>query len=239
MPVDPETYKVYRDTTFVAEYNFVGTYYDIIYKAGDHGSIDGVLTQHLQEGAKLTFPDTIPDTNYAFDGWYRGNTPVDIDTEVASGNYTYIARFKANRRVLTIDIYDVKPLTTAASNNGITHHQYQIDEGDTAQLSWFTDTEAGPILDADGNYLDNFGSVVPTKDTWYQRIDNSEYFSTSGYYYRKTFYAGRGGHLRINNSNVYANTQQISAWSGGSFTLPTTVADRGWHFSHWINLANG
>ena len=143
--------------------------------------------------------------DYVFEGWYRDNTPVDIDTEVASGNYTYTARFKVNRRVFTIDIYDVRPRTTATTSSGVTHHQYQIDEGDTVDINWFVDTDSGPILNADGEYMSNF-SEVPTGDTWYQRVDDTESFSTQSYYYRKTFYAARGGHLRINNQNVYANT---------------------------------
>lgn len=206
MPVDPETYVVTRDTTFTAEFNFVGVYYDITYEAGDHGSLDGILTQHLQEGAKLTFPDTIADADYQLQGWYRGDTPVDIDTEVASGNYTYTARFVAIRKTFLIDIYDVRRRTTADTTSGMTHHQYEIDEGDSAQTSWFTDTENGPVLDADGNYISNFNNEVPDKDTWYQRIDNAEQLSVSNNYYRKTFYAGRGGHLRVNYNDVYAYT---------------------------------
>lgn len=66
VPVDPETYVVMKDTTFTAEFNFVGIYYDVTYVAGDHGSLDGVLTQHVPEGTKLTFPDVIPDTDYEF-----------------------------------------------------------------------------------------------------------------------------------------------------------------------------
>ena len=164
-----------------------------------------MLTQHVPEGTKLTFPDPIPDVDYVFEGWYRGTTPVDIDTEAASGNYTYTARFKVNRRVFTIDIYDVRPRTTATTSNGITHHQYQIDEGDPVDINWFVDTEKGPILNAAGEYMSTFDEV-PTGDTWYQRVDNTESFSTQNYYYRKTFYAARGGHLRVNNRNVYANT---------------------------------
>lgn len=230
---------VTKDTTFTAEFNFVGIYYDITYVAGDHGSLDGVLTQHIPEGTKLTFPNVIPDTDYEFQGWYRGTTPVDIDTEVASGNYTYTAMFRTIQRTFLIDIYDMRQRTTAATTNGMTHHQYQVDEGSPADTGWFVDTENGPVFDADGSYISNFNTEVPTKDTWYQRIDNSESLSTQNYYYRKTFYAGRGGHLRINNQNVYANTQQIQSWGSSRATVPTPVADNGWSFLKWINMANG
>lgn len=75
------------------------------------------------------------------------------------------------------------------------------------------DTDGGPTLNATGEYMSNFDEV-PTGDTWYQRVDNTESFSTQNYYYRKTFYAARGGHLFINNRDVYANTQQLSSWNG-------------------------
>ena len=95
----------------------------------------------------------------------------------------------------------------------------------------------GPIFDSAGNYMENFNEV-PTHDTWYQRVDNSENISTSNNYYRKTFYAGRGGHL-LNGSTVeYAHTAQARTW-GGSITTPTPVADPGWSFLHWVNLATG
>lgn len=68
-------------------------------------------------------------------------------------------------------------------------------------------------------------------------MDNDESLSVSSNYYRKTFYAGRGGHIRANNSDVYAYTSQVRTWT--SVTTPTPMPDDGWHFSHWVNLATG
>lgn len=239
VPVNPESVVVTKDTVFTAEFTFQGIYYDVMYEAGPNGSVDGVLTEHVPEGTLLTFPNPEPNAGYLFYRWVDDTgKAVDPETETATRDAIYTAEFQVERKVFTIDIYDVKPRTTASGSSGITHHQYQVNEGDAVSLNMFVDTSAGPTINAAGEYMDSFDEV-PTKDTWYQRIDNTEQLSTQNYYYRKTFYAGRGGKLRSGTTEGYALTMQGSTWGGGSITTPTPVADTGWHFSHWINLATG
>lgn len=102
----------------------------------------------------------------------------------------------------------------------------------------FTQTNSGPILNRNGEVMNNFNEV-PTEDIYYQRIDDSESLSTSQGYYRKTFYAGLGGSLIRNGSKVYSYTAQTRTWGGSSITTPTPQADNGWHFDRWIDLSDG
>ena len=236
VPVDPSTYKVSRDTTFIAEFEYVGVWITVNYTSGNNGHITGELTQTLQQGDKLTFPTTIPDNGYIFDGWYKNNVKINPATETAQSNATYQARFKVN--TYTIGIYSVSPRTTNVNSDGISFTEQSIEPGDSCNSNWFG-SNAGCIVNANGEYISNFSTEIPTGDTWYQKIDNSETISTSNNYYRKTFYAGRGGKLNQKGNQVYAYTAQASWWGGTSITTPTPVADSGWTFSHWIDLSNG
>lgn len=236
VPVDPLTYKVSRDTTFIAEFDHVGVWITINYISGNNGHITGELTQTLQQGTKLTFPTTTPDEGYIFDGWYKNNVKINPATETAMANATYQARFKVSG--YTIGVYSVQPLTTDAYSDGISFYEETIQPGDSCNENWF-DFSTGCIVNAAGEYISRFSSEVPTGDTWYQRIDNSETLSTSNNYYRKTFYAARGGRLNNNGDRVYAYTATARRWSGTIITTPTPVADSGWSFSHWIDLSSG
>ncbi len=86
--------------------------------------------------------------------------------------------------------------------------------------------------------MNNFNEV-PTQDTYYQRIDDTEKLTTNNNYYRKTFYAGLGGKLVRNGSAVYSYTAQTSIWSGTAISTPTPQADDGWHFDRWVDLSDG
>lgn len=86
--------------------------------------------------------------------------------------------------------------------------------------------------------MNNFNEV-PTQDTYYQRIDDTERLTTNNNYYRKTFYAGLGGKLVRNDSVVYSYTAQASVWGGTAISTPTPQADDGWRFDRWVDLSDG
>lgn len=239
--VDPTTVTVTGDTQFTAVFEYIPpASYNVTYLAGDHGHLTGQTVEAVIEGqTPAHVPTTVPDTQYEFDRWTdeSGNT-INPNVTVITQNRTFTAQFKYVQKKFQILAYSVKPRTTSTGNHGLTKNDYILTEGEAVYEGMFTQTNSGPIFDKNGQLMNSFNKV-PTADTYYQRIDNTESLSVNSNYYRKTFYAGLGGKLVHNGSIVYSYTAQVSAWGGQSISTPTPQADDGWHFDRWVDLSDG
>lgn len=240
--VDPSQVVVTEDTKFTAVFEYIAPQsYTVSYVAGKNGTLVGQTAESVVEGDKPTkVPTPKPDADFQFTHWVDedGKEVNPADTAITR-NRTFTAQFEYVAKTYTLDIWECSPRTTNATNANRTVNPVTIQEGETLSEDMFTRTTSGPVFDANGRYISSFDKPH-YRDTWYQRIDDTEQLTTLNYYYRKTFYAGRGGALNRNGSLVYAYSAQTSLWgSGGSITAPTPVADNGWHFSHWVNMATG
>ena len=240
--VDPTVVTVTGDTLFTAVFEYIPlATYNVTYLAGDHGHLTGQTVETVEEGQTPThIPTTVPDTQYEFDKWTdeNGNT-IDPSKTAITMDRTFTAQFKYVQKEIHITAYSVKPRTTSTSNNGITQNDYTLTEGDAVYEGMFTQTSSGPIFNKNGELMSNFNEV-PTEDTYYQRIDNTESLSVNMNYYRKTFYAGIGGKLVLrNDATGYSYTAQASVFGGTTISTPTPQADSGWHFDRWVDLSDG
>lgn len=239
--VDPSQVVVTEDTKFIAVFEYIAPQsFTVSYVAGPNGTLTGQTAESVIEGEKPSkVPTPKPNTDYKFTQWVdEAGKAVDPAGETITENRTFTAQFEYVPKEYTVTIWECSPRTTNASNANRSQAPWTLKEGEAVREEMFVRTSSGPIFNANGEYMSEFNEV-PNKDTWYQRIDNTEQLTTQNYYYRKTFYAGRGGSLSRNGSTVYAYTAQTSSWGGGSITTPTPVADDGWHFDRWINLATG
>lgn len=239
--VDPSQVIVTEDTKFTAVFEYIAPQsYTVSYVAGPNGTLTGQAVESVIEGKKPSkVPTPKPDADYKFTRWVdESGKAVDPAGETITQNRTFTAEFEYVLKQFNISAWDVMPRTTATSQNGRTENKHVLTEGEAISLDMFTKTSDGPTFNAKGEYMQTFDEV-PTGDTWYQRIDNTESLNVNNYHYRKTFYAGRGGSLNRNGSTVYAYTSEAISWSGTTITAPTPVADDGWHFDRWVNLATG
>lgn len=239
--VDPTTVTVTGDTQFTAVFEYIPpASYNVTYLAGDHGRLTGQTVEAVIEGQiPAHVPTTVPDAQYEFDRWTdeSGNT-INPSTTVITRDRTFTAQFKYVQKKLQITAYSVKPRTTSTGSHGLTQNDYTLTEGEAVYEGMFTQTNSGPIFNRNGQLMNRFDEV-PTADTYYQRIDNTESLSVSNNYYRKTFYAGLGGKLVRNGSVVYSYTAQTSIWGGTAISTPTPQPDDGWHFDRWVDLSDG
>lgn len=239
--VDPTTVTVTGDTIFTAVFEYIPLHtYNVTYLAGNNGYLTGETVEVVTEGqTPAHIPTPMPNTQYEFDKWIdeNGNT-IDPSTITITRDRTFTAQFKYIQKSLKITAYSVKPRTTSTGSNGVTKNDYTLTEGEAVYEGMFTQTDSGPIFNRNGELMNSFNEV-PTEDTYYQRIDDTEQLSTNPNRYRKTFYAGIGGKLIHNGATVYSYTAQASIWSGSLISTPTPQADDGWHFDRWVDLSDG
>lgn len=239
--IDPSTITITRDRTFTAVFEYIPLpTYNVTYLAGNNGYLTGETVEAVTEGqTPAHIPTPMPNTQYEFDKWIdeNGNT-IDPSTITITRDRTFTAQFKYIQKSLKITAYSVKPRTTSTGSNGVTKDDYTLTEGEAVYEGMFTQTSSGPIFNRNGELMDRFNEV-PTEDTYYQRIDNTEELSVNNRYYRKTFYAGIGGKLVHNGATVYSYTAQAYIFSGTTISTPTPQPDDGWHFDRWVDLSDG
>lgn len=178
------------------------------------------------------------DKTHIFSHWeVNGEVVSDPEDYTVTRDTIFTAVFEYTPpTTFKVTLYEARPLTTATTTNRVTSHEYEYEEGDEIPLSAFQDTTSGLTIDEDGQYMDDWNEFA-YKDTNYQRIQNTETLTANQNYYRKSFFAGPGGHLDVYGSSVYAYTSTTSTWY--SITTPTPVPDDGWEFVQWINLETG
>ncbi|NLC67237.1 MAG: leucine-rich repeat protein [Clostridiaceae bacterium] len=77
--------------------------YTLVYKAGEHGSISGSMTQSVSHGGSGTTVTAIPDTGYRFARWSDGVTTASRTDTNITGNIEVTAEFEINIYKVTFD----------------------------------------------------------------------------------------------------------------------------------------
>lgn len=239
--VNPLETKVFGDTEFVAVFEEIPLQsFQVDYAAGPNGRLQGQTAENVIEGEKpAKVPTPVPDEQYEFAGWTdEYGVYIEPANTVITADRRFTANFKYVPKEFNITLCSVKHRTTSVTQSGETVDTIQVTEGDRLNENMF-DNVSGIILNSDGEVINNFNSEVPTKDTWYQEIDDTESLTTQSGYYRKTFYAGHGGKLIYNGAIQYSRTQTRRTSSSSGITTPDPSPDDGFYFVKWINLATG
>lgn len=183
----------------------------LTYSAGDHGSINGVMHQTVEQGADGSEVAAVADDGYHFTSWSDGlGTPIRTDRMI-SEDLAVTANFTLNQYTLTY---------TVGNNGSIAGPESQIiDHG--------ADGEPVTAVPTENHHFTTWsdGLNTPTRT---DRTVTADLNVTAGFeinYYNLVYEASKHGRI------VGDGRQAVSYGKDGSEV--TAIADEGSHFTVW------
>lgn len=126
--VDVSTYKIYADTTFVADIIY---YYDVTFMV--EGS--QYKTQTVLKDSTVASPGTPTKENFSFKGWtVNGTDIVDLSTYQITENTTFTALFEVNLKSNKITLSNGDILTSSSSSSDPGIYLYDASEKTLTQI---------------------------------------------------------------------------------------------------------
>ena len=198
-----------------------------------------VVSQTVEQDAKVTEPTVPTKTDYAFGGWYKesGCTNAwNFDTDTVTANVTLYAKWTTSVHNITQDTYYTAiQAALDAANSGDT---IEVADGTYTETIRFDSTKIIILRSVNGPSSttiigdDNSGTVICTNDspdgTTLDGFTIAHDTSDSG----RGISVNESGNLSINNCNIYHNNNDINiaTWGGGignsgTLTITSSIID--------------